>query len=59
MNIATEVNKEVLGQIAAESIAKINSQSKNSQRWINAIAKAVSKIESNPYVTTRSNHTAF
>ena len=51
MNIATEVNKEVLGQIAAESIAKINPQSKDGQRWINAIAKATAEIETNPYMT--------
>lgn len=36
MNIATEVNQEILGEIAAESIAKINPMSKNGQRWINA-----------------------
>ncbi len=51
MNIATEVNREVLGQIAAESIAKINPSSQNGKRWINAIAKATAEIESNPYMT--------
>ncbi len=51
MNIATEVNFEVLGQIAAESIAKINPASKNGKRWISAIAKATAEIESNPYMT--------
>ena len=40
MNIATEVNLEVLGQIAAESISKINPNEPNGKRWINAIAKA-------------------
>ncbi len=51
MNIATEVNLEVLGQIAAESIAKINPNDKNGQRWINAIAKATAEIETNPFMT--------
>lgn len=51
MNIATEVNFEVLGQIAAESIAKINPKSQNGQRWINAIAKTTAEIETNPYMT--------
>jgi hypothetical protein len=49
MNIATEVNKEVLGQIAAESIAKISPDAKNAKRWINAITKAVVELENNPY----------
>lgn len=52
MNIATEVNKEVLGQIAAESIAKINPNQANGKRWINAIAKATAEIETNPQVDT-------
>ena len=52
MNVATEINKELLGQIAAESINKIqNINAPNAQRWINAIAKAVSEIENNPYLT--------
>jgi hypothetical protein len=51
MNIATEVNKEVLGQIAAESIAKINPNAANGKRWINAIAKAVIEIENNPFMS--------
>ena len=51
MNIATTIDREILGQIAAESIAKINPQSLNGQRWINAIAKATAEIETNPYMT--------
>ena len=51
MNIATEVNKEILGQIAAESIAKINPNQTNGKRWINAIAKATAEIETNPFMT--------
>jgi hypothetical protein len=51
MNVATEVNKEVLGQIAAESIAKINPAQPNGKRWINAIARATAEIETNPYMS--------
>ncbi len=51
MNIATEVNKEVLGQIAAEAIAKINPNQANGKRWINAIGKATAEIETNPFMT--------
>ncbi len=51
MNIATELDKEVLGQIAAESIAKINPNQANGKRWINAIAKAIAEIETNPFMT--------
>jgi hypothetical protein len=51
MNVATEVNKEILGQIAAESISKINPNQPNGKRWINAIAKATAEIETNPYMT--------
>lgn len=51
MNIATQIDREILGTIAAESISKINPDSKNGQRWINVIAKATAEIESNPYMT--------
>lgn len=51
MNIATEINKDVLGEIAAESIAKINPNQVNGKRWINAIAKAIAEIETNPFMT--------
>lgn len=51
MNVATEINKELLGEIAAQSIAKINPQQENGTRWINAIAKAVVEIENNPFMT--------
>ena len=51
MNIATAINHEILGQIAAESIAKINPDQPNGKRWINAIARATAEIESNPYMT--------
>lgn len=58
MNVATELNKELLSIIAAESIVKLsgiaaesNPRSKNAKSWINAIAKAVVEIEDNPYLT--------
>ena len=51
MNLATEVNREILGQIAAESIAKLDPESQDGRRWINAIAKATAEIERNPYMT--------
>lgn len=51
MNVAIEINKEILGEVAAESIRKINPQAPNGQRWINAIAKAVVEIENNPFMT--------
>jgi hypothetical protein len=51
MNVATEINKEILGEIAAESISKINPNQPNAKRWINAIAKAVVEIENNPFMT--------
>ena len=51
MNLATEINKEILGEIAAESIAKINPQSTNGKRWISAIGKATAEIETNPFMT--------
>ncbi len=51
MNTLTTINKEILGQIAAESIAKINPNQANGKRWINAIAKATAEIETNPFMT--------
>ena len=51
MNIATQIDREVLAAIAAESISKINPNSKNGQRWINAIGRATAEIETNPYMT--------
>jgi hypothetical protein len=51
MNVATEINKEILGEIAAQSIAKINPNQRDAKRWINAIAKAVVEIENNPFMT--------
>ena len=55
MNVATEINKELLGFIAAESIAKINPNQPNAKRWINAIAKATVEIENNPFMTYLSD----
>ena len=49
MNVTTKINREQIAQVAAESIKKINPKQKDGQRWINAIAKAVIELESNPY----------
>jgi hypothetical protein len=49
MNVATEISKDLLAEIAAESIAKISPDAKNAKRWINAITKAVVELENNPY----------
>lgn len=51
MNIATEINREQLAEVAAESIAKINPNEQDGKRWINAIAKAVIEIENNPFMS--------
>ena len=42
------INREVLAQVAADALAKINPKSRDGKRWINAIAKAVAVIEQNP-----------
>lgn len=52
MNLATEINRDKLAAVAAESIAKLeNSNHADAKRWIRAIAKAVVEIERNPYLT--------
>jgi hypothetical protein len=51
MNVATEINREILAAVAAEAIAQINPAEQNGKRWINAIAKAVVEIETNPLMT--------
>ena len=51
MNVATEINRETLAEVAAESIAKINPEAKDAKRWINAIAKATVEMENNPFMT--------
>ena len=51
MNVATEINREILSKVAAEAISKINPNQQNGKRWISAIAKAVAEIESNPFMT--------
>lgn len=55
VNVATEINKERLAEVAAESIAKINPAQSNGKRWINAIAKAVVEIENNPFMTWQAD----
>lgn len=49
MNVNTELNRELLAEIAAESISKV-ANSKDARRWVNAIAKAVVEIENNPFM---------
>lgn len=55
MNVATEINRELLAQVAAESIARITPNTKDARRWTNAIAKAVAEIENNPYMTWQAD----
>ena len=50
MNVATEINRDKLGEVAAASLAKV-AGSKDAKRWTSAIAKAVVEIENNPYMT--------
>ena len=49
MNVNLNLNREILAEVAAESIAKI-SNAPNGKRWVNAIAKAVVMIEENPFI---------
>jgi hypothetical protein len=42
------INRDVLAQVAADALAKLNPESRDGKRWINAIAKAVAVIEQNP-----------
>jgi hypothetical protein len=51
MNIFTEIDREILGEIAAEAIAKAGSAQRDAKRWVNAIAKAIVEIENNPFMT--------
>lgn len=51
MTINTEVNREVLAQVIAESISKAAAAPKDAKRWVNAIAKATVEIENNPNLT--------
>lgn len=48
---ATQIDRETLAVIAAESISKINPAQPMGKRWITAIGKAVAEIESNPFMT--------
>lgn len=50
---AHEIDREILGKIAAEAISKLNPNDKRDARWVNAIGKAVAEIESNPLMTYR------
>lgn len=42
------INREVLAQVAADALAKLNPESRDGKRWANAIGKAVAVIEQNP-----------
>ena len=56
MNVSTEINREILAEIAAESIGKLASgNAKDARRWTNAIAKAVVEIENNPFMTWQAD----
>lgn len=49
---STQIDRELLSAIAAESLVIVElSNSRQKQRWINAIAKAVVQIEKNPFMT--------
>lgn len=50
------INQETLTEVASEAIAKINLESQDAKRWINAIAKAVVEIENNPFMTWQPEH---
>jgi hypothetical protein len=49
------IDQEILDEVAAESIAKINPNQTNGRRWINAIAKAVVEIQNNPFMTWQAD----
>lgn len=51
MNINTDINREKLAEIAAESVGKLNPNDASDKRWISAIARAVREIETNAYLT--------
>lgn len=55
MNIATQLDRETLAEVVAESLARITPDTKDGKRWTNAIAKAVVEIENNPYLTWQAN----
>jgi hypothetical protein len=39
------INREVLAQVAADALAKLNPETTDGKRWTRAIAKAVATIE--------------
>ncbi len=45
------LDREVLGAVAAESLAKIDPARADAKRWTKAIAKAVIAIENNPFMS--------
>lgn len=52
---ASEIDRERLSEIAAQSIAKLDPKTESGKRWINAIARAVAEIENNPYLTWQAD----
>ncbi len=42
------INREVLAEVAADALAKLNPETTDGKRWTRAIAKAVAVIEQNP-----------
>lgn len=50
MNVNLNLNRTLLAEVAAESIAKVNPAQPNGKRWIRAITKAVVMIEENPFI---------
>lgn len=42
------INREVLATVASDALAKLNPETRDGKRWINAIGKAVATIEQNP-----------
>ncbi len=42
------INREVLAEVAADALAKLNPETRDGKRWANAIGKAVAVIEQNP-----------
>lgn len=49
----TELNQETLAAVVADAVASASKAKTNSQRWINAIARATVELETNPHMTYR------
>lgn len=51
MNINTDIDREKLGELAGDLVAKLNPENADDKRWINAIARAVREIETNAFLS--------